>query len=161
MKGKEKTKEQLMDELVKLRQQVTELQKSETKYRQIEEALTESEEKFRVIVEGITDGIQIETVEDRILECNTAGAKIYGYTKDEMIGLTLGDLVPEEFAKILSPVITEKETTHGIFLPRISKKKMVLSFPPKSPQRLLISQESPDSLLIYVILPNARKQKKS
>jgi len=36
MKGKEKTKEQLMDELVKLRQQITELQKSEIKHRQVE-----------------------------------------------------------------------------------------------------------------------------
>jgi len=149
MTGKEKTKEQLMDELVKLRQQITELQKSETKYRQIEEALTESEEKFRVIVEGITDGIQIETVEGRILECNTAGAKIYGYTKDEMIGLTLGDLVPEEFAKILPPIITEKETTHGIFLPRISKKKDGTIFPTEIASKIINIAGKP-RLIAYI-----------
>jgi len=129
MKGKEKTKEQLMDELVKLRQQSTELQKSEIKHQQIEEALTESEEKYRTLIELTDVGIQIETVEGRILECNTAGAKIYGYTKEEMIGLTLADLVPEEFSKKLPKVITDKKISNGIFVPRISKKKDGTIFP--------------------------------
>ena len=71
MKSKEKTKEQLMDELVKLSQQVTELQKSEVKHRQVEETLGENQEKYRILVELIDVGIQVETVEGRILECNT------------------------------------------------------------------------------------------
>jgi len=129
MEDKEKTKEQLMDELVKLRQQITELQKSEIKHRQTEETLRENEEKYRILVEMAADGVVIETVEGRILECNTAGAKIYGYTKEEMVGLTLADLVPEEFGEKLPRVITDKETTHGIFLPRISKKKDGTIFP--------------------------------
>ncbi len=54
MKGIEKTKEQLIDELAILRQQITELQKSEIKHRQIEESLRDSEEKFRILVEMAT-----------------------------------------------------------------------------------------------------------
>jgi len=129
MKGKEKTKEKLIDELAKLRQQITELQKSEIKHQQIEETLGKNEEKYRILVELAADGVFIETVEGRILECNTAGAKMYGYSKEEMMNLTLADLVPEEFAKTLPQVISEKETTHGIFLPRISKKKDGTIFP--------------------------------
>lgn len=129
MKGKEKTKEQLIDELAKLHQQISELQKLNIKHQQIEETLGESEEKYRILVELAADGILIETVEGRILECNTAAAKIYGYTKEEMIGLTLADLVPEEFAGKLPRVITDKETTHGIFVPRISKKRDGTIFP--------------------------------
>ena len=129
MKSKEKTKEQLQNELMELRRQITELQKSEIKHKQIEKTLGENEEKYLTLIELIDVGIQIETVEGRILECNTAAAKIYGYTKEEMIGLTLTDLVPEEFAEKLPKVITDKETTHGIFLPRISKKKDGTIFP--------------------------------
>jgi len=129
MKGKEKTKEQLIDELAKLHQQISELQKLNIKHQQIEETLGENEEKYRILVELAADGVLIETVEGRILECNTAGVKIYGYTKEEMIGLTLADLVPEEFAGKLPRVITDKETTYGIFLPRISKKKDGTIFP--------------------------------
>ena len=65
--------------------------------------------KYRTLIELTDVGIQIETVEGRILECNTAGAKIYGYTKEEMIDLTLADLVPEEFSKKLPRVITDAE----------------------------------------------------
>jgi len=137
MKGKEKTKEQLQNELRELRQQITELQKSEIKHRQVEETLGENEEKYRILVEMAADGVLIETVEGRILECNTAGAKIYGYTKEEMIGLTLADLVPEEFAEKLPRVITNKETTHGIFLPRISKKKNGTIFPTEIASKII------------------------
>ncbi|HDP37388.1 MAG TPA: PAS domain S-box protein [Candidatus Atribacteria bacterium] len=129
MKGKEKTEEQLIDELAKLHQQISELQKLNIKHQQIEENLRESEEKYRILSEATTDCILIEAVEGRILECNTAGAKIYGYTKEEMIDLTLADLVPEEFFKKLPRVITDKETSNGIFVPRISKKKDGTIFP--------------------------------
>jgi len=129
MEEKEKTKEQLIDELMKLHRQITELEKSEIRHQQIEKASTDNEEKYRILVELAADGILIETVEGRILECSTAGAKIYGYAKEEMIGLTIADLVPEEFSKKLPKVITDKETTHGIFVPRISKKKDGTIFP--------------------------------
>ena len=137
-KYKEKAKEQLMNELMKLHQRIAELEKSGTnkkvqeeyvKFKQVEESLRDNEEKYRILVEMAVEGIHIETVEGRILECNTAGAKMYGYTKEEMIGLTIAELVPEEFAKTLPPVITEKESTHGIFLPRISKRKDGTIFP--------------------------------
>jgi len=157
MKGQEKTKKQLMDELVKLRQQIIELQKSEIKHRQVEETLGENEEKYRILVEMAADGILIETVEGRILECNTAGAKIYGYTKEEMIGLTLADLVPKEFAKILPPVITEKETTHGIFLPRISKKKDGTIFPTEIASKIINIAGKP-RLIAYIRDITKRKE---
>ena len=129
MKGKEKTKEQLMDELVKLRRQITDLQKLGIKHQQTEDTLREKGEKYRTLIELTDIGIQIETVEGRILECNTAGAKMFGYTKEEMIELTLTDLVPEEFAQKLPRIITDKETSNGIFVPRISKKKDGTIFP--------------------------------
>jgi len=149
MKGKEKTKEQLQNELRELRQQITELQKSEIKHRQVEETLGENEEKYRILVEMAADGVLIETVEGRILECNTAGAKIYGYTKEEMIGLTLADLVPEAFAQKLPRVITNKETTHGIFLPRISKKKNGTIFPTEIASKIINIAGKP-RLIAYV-----------
>jgi len=123
MEDKEITKEQLTNKLVKLSQRIAELEKSVVEYQQVEESLRESEEKFRTLVEMASDCIHIETVEGCILECNTAGAKMFGYTKEEMIGLTIANLVPEEFAKKLPKVVTEKEATQGIFVPRISKKK--------------------------------------
>jgi len=157
-KYKEKTKKQLINKLMKLNQRITELEKIETnkkfqeeyaKFKQDEEFLRGSEEKFRILVEMATDAIFLETTEGRILECNTAGAKMFGYTKEEMIGLTIADLVPEEFAKILPKVITEKETTHGIFVPRINKKKDGTLFPTEIATKLVNMRGKP-RLIIYV-----------
>ncbi|MBA7531589.1 hypothetical protein ES705_23802 [subsurface metagenome] len=148
-KEKEKNKEQLANKLVKLSKRIAELEKSEVECHQAEELLRGNEEKFRILVEMATDAIFLETIEGRILECNTAGAKMFGYTKEEMIGLTIADLVPEEFAKILPKVITEEETTHGIFVPRINKKKDGTLFPTEIATKLVNIRGKP-RLIIYV-----------
>jgi PAS domain S-box-containing protein len=157
MKDKEKTKEKLIDELAKLHQQISELQKSETKYQQIEEALCESEEKYRILSEATTDCILIETVEGCILECNTAGAKMFGYNKEDMIGLTIADRVPEKFAKKLPKVVTEKEVTQGFFVPRISKKKNGSIFPTEIATKIVNIRGKP-RLITYIRDITKRKE---
>jgi diguanylate cyclase (GGDEF)-like protein/PAS domain S-box-containing protein len=157
MNEKEKTKEQSIDELMKLQRQIAELEKSEISSQQIEKASTDNEEKYRILIELAADGIFIETVEGRILECNTAGAKIYGYTKEEMIGLTIADLVPEEFSKKLPKVITKKEDTHGIFVSRISKKKDGTIFPTEIATKIVHIGGKP-RLIAYVRDITKRKE---
>jgi len=149
MKDKEITKKQLTNKLVKLSRRIAELEKSVVGCQQVEESLRESEEKFRILVEMATDAIFLETIEGRILECNTAGAKMFGYSKKEMIGLTIADLVPEEFADKLPKIITDKETTHGIFVPRINKKKDGTLFPTEIATKLVNIREKP-RLIVYV-----------
>jgi PAS domain S-box-containing protein len=108
-----------------------------------------------------TDAVFIETVEGRVLECNTSGAKMFGYTKEEMIGLTIADLVPEDFVKTLPKIITEKETTHGKFVARISKKKDGTIFPTEIATRLINIGEKP-RLIVYIrdITERKRAEKK-
>ncbi|MBU4226889.1 MAG: PAS domain S-box protein, partial [Candidatus Atribacteria bacterium] len=157
MEENEKTKEQLIEELMKLQRQITELEKSEIRHQQIEKALTDNEEKYRILVEMATDCIHIETVEGRVLECNTAGAKMFGYAKEEMIGLTIADLVPEEFSEKLPKVITDKESTHGIFVPRISKKKDGTIFPTEIATKIVRIGGKP-RLIAYVRDITRRKE---
>lgn len=157
MKGKEKTKEQLMDELVKLHRQIDELEKSKIKHQQMEETLCECEEKYRILSEATTDCIFIETVEGRVLECNTAGARMFGYNKKDMIGLTIADRVSEEFAKKLPKVITEKEATQGFFMSRISKKKDGTIFPTEIATKIVTIRGKP-RLITYVRDITKRKE---
>ncbi|MEA2087549.1 MAG: PAS domain S-box protein, partial [Candidatus Caldatribacteriota bacterium] len=121
--------------------------------------LAESEEKYRILVEMAADAVFIETVEGRVLECNTAGAKMFGYTKEEMIGLNLVDLVPEEFADKLPKVITDKETSNGIFVPRISKKKDGTIFPTEIATKLINIGDKP-RLIAYIRDITERKRAK-
>jgi len=137
MKDTKKTKEQLIAELV------------------------ESEEKYRIQVEMATDAVFLETVEGCILECNTAGAKMFGYTKEEIIGLTIADLVPKNFVKTLPKIITEKETTQGKFVSRISKKKDGTIFPTEIATKLINIGEK-TRLIVYIrdITERKRVEKK-
>ena len=139
MKDNEKTKEQLIEEMAKLK----------TKLQQIEENMHESEEKYQILSEATTDCILIETVEGRVLECNTAGAKMFGYNKKEMIGLAINDRVPEGFAKKLPKVISEKEATQGYFVPRISKKKDGTIFPTEIATKIVNIRGNP-RLITYI-----------
>jgi len=157
MKSKEKTKEQLIDKLAKLPQQITELKKLNIKYQQIEETLRESEEKYRILSEATTDCILIETAEGRVLECNTAGAKMFGYNKKDMIGLAIADRVPEEFAKKLPKVITEKKATQGFSVPRISKKKDGTIFPTEIATKIINIRGKP-RLITYIRDITKRKE---
>jgi len=123
--------------------------------------LAESEEKYRIQVEMATDAVFLETVEGRILECNTAGAKMFGYTKEEIVGLTIADLVPEDFARTLPKIITEKETTFGKFLARINKKKDGTIFPTEIATKLINIGGKP-RLIAYIrdITERKRAEKK-
>lgn len=74
--------------------------------------LRESEEKYRTLFEASTDAILVETLDDLILDCNASALEMYGYTKDELLGLTVQNLVPDEIAQGL-PTINELLQKNG------------------------------------------------
>jgi PAS domain S-box-containing protein len=88
-----------------------------------EKRLKESEEKYRTLFEASTDAIFLETLEGRILDCNQSASQMLGYTKKELLNLTVNDLVPEDIAKSLPDIITEEQTTGGIFKEAVNKRK--------------------------------------
>ena len=99
MKDKNKTREQLINELVVLRQRIIELEASEAKSKRVEEELQESEERFRSLTESTSDWsweVDTEGV------CTYASPKVkdlLGYEPEEVIGKTPFDLMPPEEAK--------------------------------------------------------------
>jgi len=59
MEDRDKDKEQLQNELIKLRRQITGLEKVKTSQKQTEEKLTKSEELYRLIAESTSDVISL------------------------------------------------------------------------------------------------------
>lgn len=64
-----------------------------TKSKLLAEALLGSETRFRELVEQTSDGIFVHAAAGRILDVNQAGAEMYGYTREEIVGLAFADLV--------------------------------------------------------------------
>ncbi len=66
-----------------------------------EAALRKSEEHFRILVEHASDGIFFADAQGRYLDVNSAGAEMLGYTRDEILQLSISDIVePGEISRI-------------------------------------------------------------
>ena len=81
-----KAKEQLINELVQMRQRIAELEAAETERKQAEETLRESEEKYRRLFELCPIGITTLDMKGVVTSCNPAVFRAGGYSEDEIVG---------------------------------------------------------------------------
>jgi PAS domain S-box-containing protein len=65
-----------------------------TERRNAEEALRLREEQYRAIFEGSSDALVLWSADIRIVDVNSAFTRMYGFTRDEIIGTTFGDRLP-------------------------------------------------------------------
>jgi len=114
-----------------------------------EATLRESETKYRTMFEASTDAIFLETLDGRVLDCNASACKMLGYTKRELLQLTIADLVPEEIAATLPDVITQEMTTGGILVKAANKRKDGQVFPVQVSTRVVSIKGEP-RVLAYV-----------
>ncbi|MCE5335073.1 MAG: PAS domain S-box protein [Desulfobacteraceae bacterium] len=63
-----------------------------------EETLRESEEKYHKLFEGFPNAIFVETAEGNILDCNSSACEMFGYTRDEISGKNMRELLPDDAA---------------------------------------------------------------
>jgi PAS domain S-box-containing protein len=69
-----------------------------TERKRSEEALRESEEKFRNLFENAIDGIFILDLEGNFIDVNRTAYERLGYTKDEMLSMSVKEIDTPEFA---------------------------------------------------------------
>lgn len=70
-----------------------------------EGALRKSEEHFRLLVEQASDGIFLADAQGRYQAVNTAGAEMLGYTREELLQLSIPDIVVPEDVSRISPEV--------------------------------------------------------
>lgn len=68
-----------------------------TERKKAEEAVAESERKYRALFNQVADPVVVTDGQTRrILDCNDAMLEVYGYTRPELVEMTLLDLMVEE-----------------------------------------------------------------
>jgi PAS domain S-box-containing protein len=112
MEVQDMTRDQLVDEVAKLRRRVGELETETSEHKRAESTLKESEQKYRSLVENINVGIYRATpgTHGRYVEVNSAMVRIFGYeTKDELLALDISGTYqnPEDRGKY-SNKLTDK-----------------------------------------------------
>ena len=86
MKDQAKSKEQLINELMELRQRITALEQLEIEHKQSKEALRESEERYRTIVDTQRDLVCRFLPDGTLTFVNEAICRLLGQARDEIIG---------------------------------------------------------------------------
>jgi PAS domain S-box-containing protein len=99
--------------------------------------LRESEEKYRALFEASTDAIFLETLEGRLLDCNATACKMYGYQREELVGMTAADLVPEDMAATLPDMSAQPLNPGSPLVKARGKRKDGSTFPTEISTRLI------------------------
>jgi PAS domain S-box-containing protein len=97
MKDEERSKEQLLEELRSLRLQLASLKASRSERRQVEQAVRLGENHRGLSLDDIPLAAWIHDNESwRFLMVNQAAIERYGYSREEFLSMTLGDIRPRE-----------------------------------------------------------------
>lgn len=66
-----------------------------------QEALQQSERLYRSLFEQASDAILLETVDRRIIDANQKACNLLGYTHEELLSLSVSDIVPPESQELV------------------------------------------------------------
>ena len=69
--------------------------------------LEETKQHYLALFEATSDAFFVENLEGIVLDCNRAAEKIYGYSKNELIGMHAKQLVPGDYSISLDAVKEE------------------------------------------------------
>ncbi|MDY6969180.1 MAG: diguanylate cyclase [Spirochaetota bacterium] len=92
MKDEEKTKKELISELKELRKQISKMQLSISDIKLTEELLHDRERRYNALFEDSRDAIYFRKRDGTIIDANRSMSDLFGYSRDEMIGMNIQDL---------------------------------------------------------------------
>ena len=99
MSDREKTKQQLLQDLADLRQRIDALEGAEAETRRMEESLQQEHNLLRTLIDNLPDYIYVKDVQCRFVAANVAVARIMGASgPDELLGKTDHDFYPDALA---------------------------------------------------------------
>ncbi len=90
------------------------------------EALRESEDRFRTIFDSVLDGILVIAPETHtFIAANDAFCRMLGYSNDEIAGMSIKDIYPDEYQNqiegVLTDVMQKKSMDYTVNMPVIRK----------------------------------------
>ena len=107
MEDRDKDKEQLLNELIKLRTKIAELKDKKTSQKQMEKKLAKSEELYRLIAESTSDVISLTTFNlHPIYTYVSSSVKVStGYEPEELFGKSPFEFIHPDDKKELFPIL--------------------------------------------------------
>ncbi|MFM8319776.1 MAG: PAS domain S-box protein [Chloroflexota bacterium] len=100
-----------------------------TSRKQAEQTIREREELYRALFEAAADAILIETTDGRILDCNAAACRMFGWGKDELPSLSVTDLVPPEMASHIPSLLRKLQRSGEAYAEVVNRTRDGRRFP--------------------------------
>lgn len=119
----EQPTEAFEDEFSFLRRKLSLLKKDSKKRKELIRRLREKYLQCAEIVDHLKDGIFIETARGEILDVNAAVCRMLGYSREELLKMTVGDLVPPEVRAALPETIQDLTVRHGVYIETVNIRK--------------------------------------
>ena len=104
-------------------EEVEELRKQLTASRALVEKLRRNSKQCVEIINKVKDGIFVETVQGKILDVNEAGCRMLGFSREELLSMHVGTLVPPQIAADLPETIQEETIQEGVYIETINVRK--------------------------------------
>ncbi|MBU1409896.1 PAS domain S-box protein [Myxococcota bacterium] len=105
--------------------------------------LERSEAKYHALFELSADAVFIETIEGDILECNEAAARMYGFSREELLRLSASNLVTEKTIKIFPAIVEQQMATGGFFVEAEGRRRDGTIFPTEVSARVFEFEQRP------------------
>lgn len=103
-----------------------------TEQRRLRDALRESEEWFKAVFEGSRDAIFLVDAEARFIDINQAACELTGYSREELLRMSIPDLHEEEdllaFRSTFRAIMSGRDITTEAFLRRKDGRKVPVEF---------------------------------
>lgn len=120
-----------------------------TKRKKTEIALEQNEKKYRAYTELSFDAIFEIALDGTIIDCNARACSLFGYAREELVGMDTKKLTPDEYKDSFPQEITPAITTGSKVLQRVYKKKDGTTFTSEINTKLY-HHDNKDHLIAYV-----------
>lgn len=87
------------------------------------EKLRGGSEQCVKIINEVKDGIFIETIRGKILDVNDAGCRMLGFSREELLTMNVGTLVPPQIAAQLPETIQDETIREGVYIETVNVRK--------------------------------------
>lgn len=130
-----------------------------TQRKSIEEGLAESEERFRIAMENMPHAVFAHDMNGHIKMVNKASCKYTGYTRDELLGMTVADIDPGSVTREDREKIWTKLKRGGfVQIEAVHKRKDLSEYPAEITISAMAFQGEP---LLLAIVQDITERKKA